>query len=323
MAQLGGGQFRDFTNDETINFLNFGFGQIRRSYQIKEVIASNFSAPADSPLDQADTDGDGLTDAEELALGTDPNKKDTDGDGFSDGVEVYFSKLGANLNPLNVALPDGGGLDPGCPVALRGVDSDCDGLLDCDEQLIGTNPNLVDSDGDGVPDGIEWQLKSQPAAQDLNTDPDNDGVNTGLELRMHTDPQKVDNTQFVTQGYRYQLEAAGPPDSNGSQCYNLVVDNMQLTNTLAYLPDAGMDGGYVRAPRGAGFNDLYLAVSMTPSDEPNAKTLVQHFWYHDARFPVGGIKSPVDGVINIGPNNLAQGCGPAGPSTSYGADGGL
>ncbi|MEM7384301.1 MAG: LamG-like jellyroll fold domain-containing protein, partial [Verrucomicrobiota bacterium] len=35
-----------------------------------------------------DADGDGLTDSQEAALGTDPNLADTDGDGQSDGVEV-------------------------------------------------------------------------------------------------------------------------------------------------------------------------------------------------------------------------------------------
>lgn len=35
-----------------------------------------------------DSDGDGLTDAEETIYGTDPNKPDTDGDGFIDGKQV-------------------------------------------------------------------------------------------------------------------------------------------------------------------------------------------------------------------------------------------
>jgi hypothetical protein len=45
----------------------------------------NPNDPRDALLD---LDGDGLTNAEEFALGTDPTRVDTDGDGVSDGVEV-------------------------------------------------------------------------------------------------------------------------------------------------------------------------------------------------------------------------------------------
>ena len=47
-----------------------------------------------------DTDEDGLTDAQENLIGTDPNNTDTDGDGTSDGDEII-----ENRNPL-VAGPD-------------------------------------------------------------------------------------------------------------------------------------------------------------------------------------------------------------------------
>jgi len=43
-----------------------------------------------------DTDGDGLTDAEEEFYGTDPNNPDTDGDGFSD-----FEEIVAGTDPLD------------------------------------------------------------------------------------------------------------------------------------------------------------------------------------------------------------------------------
>jgi hypothetical protein len=52
-------------------------------------------APADDP------DNDRLTNAEELALKTDPSKADTDGDGFKDGVETTLRSdpLDANSKP--------------------------------------------------------------------------------------------------------------------------------------------------------------------------------------------------------------------------------
>jgi len=50
-----------------------------------------------------DSDGDGLSDAQEILIGTDPFNPDTDGDGFSDGVEVASGSdpLDPNCTPLN------------------------------------------------------------------------------------------------------------------------------------------------------------------------------------------------------------------------------
>lgn len=48
-----------------------------------------------------DSDGDGLTDAEESLLGTNPFNSDTDGDGYSDGVEVE-----AGYDPLRPSPGD-------------------------------------------------------------------------------------------------------------------------------------------------------------------------------------------------------------------------
>lgn len=87
-----------------------------------------------------DGDGDGLTDAEEIALGTDPMNPDTDGDGLSDGEEV-------NLY----------GTDPTL------ADTDGDGLSDGDEiNLYGTNPLYADTDLDGVDDGDEVAAGTDP-----------------------------------------------------------------------------------------------------------------------------------------------------------------
>jgi hypothetical protein len=47
-------------------------------------------APWDDPWLLQDADGDGLTNQQELWLGTDPYRVDTDGDGLTDGQELAF-----------------------------------------------------------------------------------------------------------------------------------------------------------------------------------------------------------------------------------------
>lgn len=69
----------------------------------------------------SDNDGDGLSDAEELSLGTDPNVRDTDSDGLDDGQE---NSIGTD--PLN-------------------YDSDGDGINDGDEVSAGTDPLINDA----------------------------------------------------------------------------------------------------------------------------------------------------------------------------------
>src|SRR5262249_42215765 len=54
-------------------------------------------------LRRADTDGDGLSDGREVALGTDPLVFDTDGDGIGDGLEVATGSNPLDPNSYNLA----------------------------------------------------------------------------------------------------------------------------------------------------------------------------------------------------------------------------
>jgi len=212
-------------------------------------------------------------------------------------MEVRLAKLGVPLHPTV--------FDPGCAPYLIHVDSDCDGIWDCDEQLLGSNSNLVDTDKDGAPDGIEWRLGTQLTAQDLGFDPDSDGILNGVELRLHSNPLIPDADTLSQFGYRYEVSADSALNAQGEQCYTFTVGNVLLANTL--------DQGH-----GPGFNDLYMAYSMVPQDDPNAPTLLRQLRYQQARCPVTGVKSPADGVIPVAITDFTDGCPP-----QYVADGGV
>ncbi len=138
-----------------------------------------------------DSDNDGLTDAEEVRIGTDPNNPDTDGDGLLDGVEVnkYTS------NPKNPDT-DGDGLKDGEEVnnyktEPTNKDTDGDGLTDGDEVLKHkTDPNKKDTDGEGLNDGDEvLKYSTNP----LKVDTDGDTLNDSEEVSKYsTNPTKID-----------------------------------------------------------------------------------------------------------------------------------
>ena len=79
----------------------------------------------------ADPDADGLTTAQEWALGTDPWNADTNGDGIPDGVAVRSGK-----SPTN-------------------PDMDGDTVDNWTERAKGTDPFNTDTDGDGVGDATD------------------------------------------------------------------------------------------------------------------------------------------------------------------------
>jgi WD40-like Beta Propeller Repeat/Bacterial TSP3 repeat len=133
-----------------------------------------------------DSDGDGLTNEREAAVGTDPLLPDTDGDRLLDREEVETYQT----NPLAVDT-DNDRLQDGDEVQThltdpRNADMDGDGRVDGDEIAGGTDPRNPDNDGDGLRDGDEIRLETDPR----NPDSDGDGLKDGQE--NETCPRPID-----------------------------------------------------------------------------------------------------------------------------------
>ena len=116
------------------------------------------ATPYSNPLDACDPnpdagtcdrDLDGLTNAQELILGTTPTNADTDGDTLRDGFDEHNAT--PYSNPLDACDPN----------KLAGsCDQDNDGLTNDQEANLTTDPTNPDTDGDGVLDGADINATS-------------------------------------------------------------------------------------------------------------------------------------------------------------------
>lgn len=109
-----------------------------------------------------DIDGDGVGIREETIHGTDPTSADTDNDGLSDAEEIRGSMYVGTVNLLQPnRYPRYVKSNP------RLADADGDGLNDLEEKNRGLDPNNADSDGDGIGDFIDDFPGEKPIVADL------------------------------------------------------------------------------------------------------------------------------------------------------------
>jgi RHS repeat-associated protein len=158
-------------------------------------IASNLSLTEMTAVTTTDTDGDGMSDCDELNSGsnpsfrnvdndrdglknteelagqaifdgalkvfgaTDPNYFDSDADLFDDCWEAKFFWAG-RVDPNNASIPSM--VDNTATPAINESDYDGDGLPNFEEMIHGTDPNNADTDGDGVSDMGEVDYGTSP-----------------------------------------------------------------------------------------------------------------------------------------------------------------
>jgi MYXO-CTERM domain-containing protein len=111
------------------------FGTYEVSAELSYMVGVNRLGVASGPVQiriLSDRDGDGVSDEQEAALGTDPDDPDTDHDGLSDGEEIAQGADGFVTDPTN-------------------PDTDGDGVKDGDEVRAGSDPTDPAVTGGGAP----------------------------------------------------------------------------------------------------------------------------------------------------------------------------
>lgn len=133
------------------------------------------------------------------------------GDVFAPGILYIEAQMSAFNEPKIFAAPEGAKtieqtLEPAAQGIVGGLfdsvigfvfgagslnpdlpDTDGDGLVDAFEELMGTDPNNPDSDGDGILDGSDL-----PVQLGNGSDTDGDGLSDTLEDLFGTDPNNPD-----------------------------------------------------------------------------------------------------------------------------------
>ncbi len=170
-----------------------------------------------------DSDGDGLSDAVEATLGTDPNNADSDGDGRPDGEEV--------------------GADPASP-----ADEDGDGIIDALDSA------TADADGDGVmdqqdPANADPCIPNRENARCLALDRDQDGILDQQDLDDDNDgiPDQAEGDG------RVDTDGDGIPDSLDLDSDNDGLFDLTESGANAAALDSNKDG---RIDSGFGANGL-------------------------------------------------------------------
>ena len=259
-----------------------------------------------------DIDGDGLSNSQEMWIGTNPFSPDTDGDGISDPLDP-LPLSASNLSPANgivwgaIALDDADG--DGIPNFLDDYpygqyggqlgtpDTDGDGIPDfidpAPEDPYNTSPfnglqwlgdALADADGDGVPNFHDWYPYDSTLWDPLQ-DPDGDG------LVKAKDPRPADpyNPSPVN-GLNWGPDVYGDADGDG------------ILNFWDLEP-------YGPPPVDTDGDGLIDSIDPAPTDPNNFSAYNKSNWSSDALGDADGDGTP--NFFDTWPNDSLNGTGDA------------
>lgn len=202
-------------------------GYLSSSYTASSYSANAASLVAGLAIDfSPDDDRDRLPSMIEAQYGTSDSSQNTDG-----GSPFLFdsAQIVAGIDPTN----------PG-DNATRNTDTDSDTVLDANEGYYGTNPAVADTDGDGIPDGLEIGFTDP-----LLTDTDGDGLPDGTEDADHdgsingteSNPTRWDSDD---DGVSDGMEVMHGTDKNDSAS-SRIKDALELDSSTVYGMSTALD----------------------------------------------------------------------------------
>ncbi len=301
LAQRGNGVFQEFSNFAGLAQLNLGaldYSSLASRNVMKNLLVQALSSEPGAEKRQVDTDGEGLPDEFDNDFTHNTNKyfADSDDDGFDDNFEVqrYDDGFRADVKDGRGCIP-GSQLTPMC----RPRDTDGDGLSQFAEAYLKTRPTLVDSDADGVPDGMEIRYGLDPVLrQTAGIDTDADGTSDTEEFRLGSNPVARDIP--FQQKAAYQFAVKSEVQADDSVCYDFKVSNLEL----------------VTPPNRAGLTQGYNLFKVWFAEAPESGVATDYgvwkaacFWAQydppSVRIPAGPDGPPLSNSNFVPPQNIA------------------
>ena len=237
-----------------------GYFCIPQGYTLETFFVTNLNTKATADGLFKDTDGDGLSDVEEQALGFNPNKRRSGG-----------KVLDAICNDLNYG--------PDCAKFTLECDpsQDAFGLNECDKMALNVNLNIqvgagIDSDKDGIPDYLEIRIHSFPNLADSNTDLDFDLINNigeaerGSSARDSNKNIKDENLVNIS-----KRKIANTTDCANGEYWQFTVNNLPTIAIDAFVDD---ELSAINLSHGVNENVIQTFLKMKPVNGANGNAKV-------------------------------------------------